>query len=167
MAERADPRSPTTSGGLCILGVDWGSKRIGLALSDPTGTIARPLPNVERRSDAQAAKAVAQIARAHGVVRIVVGLPRNMDGSEGPAAAAARRFGSHLAAATDLTIEFWDERLTTAAAERALVGADVSRSRRRRVRDGVAAAWMLQGYLAARTPGGRPSPGSGPVSEDA
>jgi putative Holliday junction resolvase len=133
-----------------ILGVDWGSRRIGLALSDPTGTIAQPLPYVERRSQAQATSAVAEIARTHGVVRIVVGLPRNMDGSEGPAALAARRFGGLLAESAKLVVEFWDERLTTAAAERAMVAAQVSRSRRREARDGVAAAWMLQGYLAAR-----------------
>lgn len=133
-----------------ILLVDWGTKRIGLALSDPTATIAQPLPYIERRSEARAAAAVADVVRANRVGRIVVGLPRNMDGSEGPAAVAARRFGGRLAACTAAPVEFWDERLTTAAAERAMVAAGVSRSRRREARDGVAAAWMLQGYLARR-----------------
>jgi putative Holliday junction resolvase len=150
MPARADHGAPTTGHRSRVLAVDWGSKRIGLALSDPTGAIAQPLPHVERRSDAQALAAVAETAQMHRVGRIVVGLPRNMDGSEGAAAATARRFGTRLAERAGLAVDFWDERLTTAAAERALVAADVSRTRRRRVRDGVAAALMLQGYLAAR-----------------
>ncbi|GGJ12001.1 putative pre-16S rRNA nuclease [Alicyclobacillus cellulosilyticus] len=133
-----------------ILAVDYGQARIGLALSDPTGMVAQALAVLPRRSDAEAAAEVARLAQDHGVERIVVGLPRNMDGSEGETAARCRRFARQLTAASGLPVEMYDERLTTAAAERMLVAADVGRRKRRQVLDAVAATLLLQGYLDAR-----------------
>jgi putative Holliday junction resolvase len=133
-----------------VLAVDLGSRRIGLALSDSTGTVATPfdtIPHRERRRDLEA---VAAVARAHGVERIVVGWPRNMDGTLGPAATRAEAFAGALRGIARVPVDLWDERLSTAAAERALREASVRRDRRRAVRDRVAAALILQGYLAAR-----------------
>ena len=133
-----------------VLGVDLGSKRIGLALSDPSRTVASP-HHVLRRDRDHAADhaAIVAIAREHGVSTIVVGLPRSLSGGEGPAARAARAEAAELATAAGDGIEvvLHDERLTTVTAERALGEARMRRDDRRAVVDKVAAAVMLQSWL--------------------
>jgi putative Holliday junction resolvase len=130
-----------------ILAVDPGTKRVGLALSDPSGTIGSPLTTLPAEPAASLAERVAQVASAEGAEKIVVGLPRNMDGTHGPAAAAAQRLASALRTSTGLTVDTFDERLTTVAAERSLIDAGARRARRRQTVDQVAAALLLQGYL--------------------
>jgi len=133
-----------------LLGVDYGRSRVGLAISDATGTVAMPLAVLERSGDRQAdVAAVAEIARRERAEKIVVGLPRQLSGGEGPQAQEASDFARLLEAASELPVVLWDERLTSAIAERALVAADVSRARRRTRVDKVAAALILQSYLDA------------------
>jgi putative Holliday junction resolvase len=130
------------------MGLDVGTKRIGVALSDPCGWIAQGL-EIVRRGGTPGAEMdrLKEIAASYGVEQVIIGLPRNMDGSLGPQAEVIRVFADELAAALNLPVEFWDERLTTVAAEKLLLQADLSRSRRRRVIDKIAAAIMLQNYL--------------------
>ncbi|MCS7172196.1 MAG: Holliday junction resolvase RuvX [Armatimonadetes bacterium] len=128
-----------------VLAVDLGARRVGLAVSDPTGTIAQPFRTLPRRSTREILDAIAEVVVRLGVSRVVVGLPRNMDGTEGRMARAARRFGEALARRTRVPVVFWDERLTTVAAEHVLRGH--APTRRRELRDGVAAALILEGYL--------------------
>ena len=133
-----------------MLGVDLGSRRIGLALSDPSGTLASPLSVLERSGDrARDHRAIVEAARENEAGTIVVGLPRSMSGREGPAARDARTEAEQLEelAGGDLAVEMYDERLTTVTAQRTLVEAGVRRDARRRVVDKVAAAVMLQGWL--------------------
>ncbi|MDR5708321.1 MAG: Holliday junction resolvase RuvX [Armatimonadota bacterium] len=134
-----------------VLAVDLGARRVGLAVSDPTGTIAQPFRVLHRRSTREVLDAIAEVVAQLGPSRVVVGLPRNMDGTEGRMARAARRFGEALARRTRVPVEFWDERLTTVAAERVLRGRVPTR--RRELRDGVAAALILEGYLRHSGPG--------------
>lgn len=134
-----------------IMGLDLGDKKIGVALSDPLGWTAQGLEVIPSTGSAsEDIKKIKEIARQYGVERVVVGLPRNMDGSPGPRAEMARDFAGRLAKALGLPVEMWDERLTTAAAERLLIEADLSRARRRQVIDKMAAALILQSYLDAR-----------------
>jgi putative Holliday junction resolvase len=133
-----------------ILGIDYGRSRIGLAISDPSGMLAQSLTVIRRESDEQAAQEVARIADEQAAEALVVGLPRNMDGSLGERAEQCRAFAERLAAVTGLAVEMYDERLTTMAAERMLIAADMGRRRRRQVVDKLAAALMLQGYLDRR-----------------
>jgi putative Holliday junction resolvase len=130
-----------------LLGLDVGEKRIGLALSDVTRTIATGLATLKRRGFARVADALLGLAAEHGVGGFVIGLPLNLDGSQGPRAQATRAFAANLARRTPLPILLWDERLSTAAAERALLAADSSRRRRAEVIDKVAATLILQGAL--------------------
>lgn len=132
------------------LGVDLGTRRIGLALSDPTGLFAKPfgVVDVERASDP--VEAVAQAAAANGAEAIVVGLPRHMNGEEGAGAARARAFALALQDRLHIPVTVVDERLTTVAAERVLIEGHMRRSERRRVVDATAAAILLQGHLDAR-----------------
>jgi putative Holliday junction resolvase len=133
-----------------VLAVDWGWARLGLAVSDDLGLTAHGVSTVTRRSAAQALDEIAaQVALLHAD-EIVVGLPRNMDGSEGPSADAARTFARALEERFRLPVHLWDERLTTAAAGRALVTAGVRRHARREVVDQVAATLILQGFLDRR-----------------
>jgi putative Holliday junction resolvase len=132
------------------LGVDPGKKRIGLAISDPGGTIATPLKILQRQSLQQVLRDVASLCRQEEVGTIVVGLPLNMDGTRGPAAQDAEQLASHLAQATGLAVQLWDERLSSVSAERSMLDADLSRSMRRRRIDKVAAQIILQGFLDAR-----------------
>jgi putative Holliday junction resolvase len=136
-----------------ILGVDLGARRIGLALSDPTGTIASPLDVVERSGDDDADRhAILAAADAAGAERIVVGMPTELSGKRGPAArgALAEIDALRAAAGDRVEIEAYDERMTTVIAERSLIGAGERRAARREVVDKVAAAVMLQGYLEHR-----------------
>jgi putative holliday junction resolvase len=132
-----------------VLGIDVGSVRIGLAVSDETRTLASPLatvPNDPRTLWARLARELED----RQVERVVIGLPRMLDGSEGEAAEQARRFAAELARRASPLIEFWDERFTTAIAKRSLIEGGVRRRRRREVIDAVAAAVLLQSWLDAR-----------------
>jgi putative Holliday junction resolvase len=135
---------------LRILAVDPGSKRVGLALSDPTETIAQPLATLQAEPEATLASRVADTARSHEAERIIVGLPLRMDGTRGPEAAAAQRLAAAIRHASGLPVEMVDERLTTAAADRALIAGGIKRERRRQGIDRVAATMLLQGHLDRR-----------------
>jgi putative Holliday junction resolvase len=140
----------TDEPGRC-LGIDLGDARIGLALSDPQGTMAQPLAVVDRHGERGAVDAVARAIDDEGVVTAVVGLPLLLSGAEGERARRARAFAGRLARRCPwVRVELWDERLTTVEAERAMVGAGVRRSARRRALDAVAAALILQSWLDAR-----------------
>ncbi|HVH63893.1 MAG TPA: Holliday junction resolvase RuvX [Candidatus Dormibacteraeota bacterium] len=130
-----------------ILAVDPGTKRVGLALSDPTGTVAQGLDTVDAEPQATLAMRLAGIAREKEAERIVVGLPRRMDGTYGPEAKAAQKLAESLRRESGLPIELMDERLTTAAAERALLEGNVRRADRRQKVDRVAATMLLQSHL--------------------
>ena len=132
-----------------VLAIDLGTKRIGIALSDPTATVASPLETFPATGPRRAVDRVSELCRRHDVETVVVGWPRNMDGSRGPAAREAEAFAERLRAALRVPVELWDERLSTAAAERALLEAGLRRDKRRESRDRVAAALILQGYLDA------------------
>ncbi|MFI0396905.1 Holliday junction resolvase RuvX [Paracoccus jiaweipingae] len=130
-----------------LAGLDLGTKTIGVAVSDGLRQVATPLHTIRRVKFTQDAQALLAIAQDRGLVGLVLGLPRNMDGSEGPRAQSTRAFARNLERLTDLPITFWDERLSTVAAERALLEADTSRRRRAEVIDHVAAGYILQGAL--------------------
>ena len=133
-----------------VLAVDWGWAKLGLAVSDDLGLTAQGLRTVSRRSEGQALEEIAAHVAALQVGAIVVGLPRNMDGSDGPSADAARAFARALEERFRLPVHLWDERLTTLAAERTLVAAGVRRRTRRGLVDQVAATLILQGFLDRR-----------------
>ncbi len=130
-----------------VMGLDLGTKTIGVALSDRLLSAASAVETVKRRKFTLDAARLLEIAATREAGGILLGLPRNMDGSEGPRAQSTRAFARNLAALTALPIGFWDERLSTVAAERALLEADTSRKRRAEVIDAVAAAYILQGAL--------------------
>ncbi len=133
-----------------LIGIDPGSKTIGLALSDVRRTLATPYGSIRRRKLRENAAEIAAIARKEGAGGLVVGLPLNMDGSFGPAAQAARDWAGALSDAAGLPAAMWDERLSSAAANRFLIeDADVSRARRAASVDRLAAAWLLQAALDA------------------
>ena len=133
-----------------VLGIDYGERRIGIALSDPTGVFAQPLTVVERRRGEDAAGAIARIVelvRGHDAEEIVVGMPLDMSGKVGEKAREVRRFAERLRSAAGVPVREWDERLSTVAAERALLEGGLRRSRRKKVIDKTAAALILGGYL--------------------
>ncbi|QDI92850.1 Holliday junction resolvase RuvX [Salicibibacter halophilus] len=130
-----------------ILGLDVGDKRIGVAVSDALGLTAQGLETVAVQGHESPYAKVVQIAHDHDVEKIVVGLPKNMDGTIGPRAEKSQQFGSALEKRAAIPVQFWDERLTTKAAERTLISADVSRKKRKKVVDKLAAVLILQGYL--------------------
>ena len=130
-----------------LLGLDVGTKTIGLALSDVTRSIATPYETIRRTKFTADAKTLAAIVAKEGVGGLVIGLPLNLDGSEGPRAQSTRAFARNLAGHVDVPMAFWDERLSTAAVERHLIEADASRKRRAEVIDRMAAAYILQGAL--------------------
>jgi putative Holliday junction resolvase len=135
---------------LRVLGLDVGEKTIGVAVSDELGWTAQPLRVIRRSETDDGIAVVREIAEAYGVKTIVVGLPKNMNGTLGPQAEKAMAFRTALVAVTEIPVVMWDERLTTVAAQRALLEADVSRRRRRQVVDKIAAVFILQGYLDSR-----------------
>ncbi|UYV38776.1 Holliday junction resolvase RuvX [Rhodobacteraceae bacterium D3-12] len=130
-----------------LAGLDLGDKTIGVAVSDGLRSVATPLETIRRRKFTLDAARLAEIIADRALTGIVLGLPRNMDGSEGPRCQSTRAFARNLARLTELPITFWDERLSTVAAERALLEADTSRKRRAEVIDHVAASYILQGLL--------------------
>lgn len=130
-----------------ILGLDIGTKTIGIALSDPFGWTAQGLEVIRRKRPEIDMERLVQLVSEHGVETIVAGLPKNMDGSLGPKAAEVLEFIKQLEAMVTIPIITWDERLSTVAAERTLLEADVSRGKRKKVIDKMAAVFILQGYL--------------------
>ncbi|HYB57627.1 MAG TPA: Holliday junction resolvase RuvX [Alphaproteobacteria bacterium] len=132
-----------------LLGLDVGKKTIGLALSDTTLTVASPLETIRRGKFASDVERIRRIVAEQGIGALVVGLPINMDGSEGPRCQSVRQFAKSLLERLALPLAFWDERLSTAAVMRTLIEADMSRKRRRETIDKLAAAYILQGALDA------------------
>ena len=130
-----------------LAGLDLGTKTIGVSVSDAMLTIASPLETIKRTKFQADANRLLEIIDHRSLAGIVLGLPRNMDGSEGPRAQSTRAFARNLVRLTELPITYWDERLSTVAAERALLEADTSRARRAEVIDHVAAGVILQGLL--------------------
>ena len=133
--------------GRALLGLDFGTKTIGVAASDTLRRVASPIETIRRTRFGADALRLLAIAGGRDVGGFVIGLPRNMDGSEGPRAQSTRALARNLSALTELPIAFWDERLSTVAAERALLEVDASRRRRAEVIDQVAASYILQGFL--------------------
>lgn len=133
-----------------LLGLDPGAKTIGLAISDPGLTVASAIDTIRRRKFRDDAAALIRLIEERGVGGLVIGLPVNMDGTEGPRCQSVRQFATNLLERIDIPVVFWDERLSTAAVERFLVHeADMSRKRRGEVIDKMAAAYILQGALEA------------------
>ncbi len=130
-----------------LAGLDLGDKTIGVAVSDSMRTVASPLETIRRRKFTLDADHLLQIIAGRRIGGIILGLPYNMDGSEGPRCQSTRAFARNLSRLSDLPIGFWDERLSTVAAEKALLEADTSRKRRGEVIDHVAAGYILQGAL--------------------
>ena len=133
--------------GRALVGLDLGTRTIGVAVSDTARRVASPLETIRRTKFGADAAALARLVAARGIGGVVLGLPRNMDGSEGPRSQSTRAFARNLAGVIPLPMTFWDERLSTVAAERALLEADTSRRRRAEVIDHVAAGFILQGLL--------------------
>jgi putative Holliday junction resolvase len=135
------PRTP-------LVGLDLGEKTIGVAVSDTSLMIASPLALIRRAKFTADAEALLQLMEGRGAGGVVIGLPINMDGTEGPRCQSVRAFGRNLLRLKDLPIAFWDERLSSAAVNRMLIDeADITRARRAEVVDKAAAAWILQGAL--------------------
>lgn len=130
-----------------LIGLDLGTKTIGVAVSDPDRTLAAGVETVARKAFQADAARLLMLAAERRAVGFVLGLPLNMDGSEGPRAQSTRAFARNFAKLTELPIAFWDERLSTAAVERELIAADASRARRAAIIDQHAAAFILQGAL--------------------
>ncbi|QDY69155.1 Holliday junction resolvase RuvX [Qingshengfaniella alkalisoli] len=130
-----------------LAGLDLGTKTIGVAVSDGMQSVASPLSTIKRSKFTLDADALVQILEVRQIAGLVLGLPRNMDGSEGPRCQSTRAFARNLDRIINRPITFWDERLSTVAAERALLEADTSRSKRSAVIDHVAAGYILQGAL--------------------
>jgi putative Holliday junction resolvase len=134
-----------------ILGIDYGRKRIGAAVSDPGESIASPLSTIEASERACVIAAIKALASEYEAAEVVVGMPRSLNGSLGPMAEEAQNFVEELRGALDVPVRTWDERLTTAQAERAMINADMTRAKRKRKLDKVAAQIMLQSYLDNRS----------------
>jgi putative Holliday junction resolvase len=132
-----------------LLGLDVGEKTIGLAISDSDFKVAAPVETIRRTKFAADAAHLAQLIAGRTVGGLIIGLPVNMDGSEGPRCQSVRQFAANLLRRIDLPTAFWDERLSTAAVTRALLEADVTRAKRARAVDKMAAAYILQGALDA------------------
>ena len=130
-----------------LMGLDLGTKTIGVATSDRTRMIATPIETIMRKKFTQDAERLLAIIAAENIGLIVLGLPVNMDGTEGPRCQSTRAFARNFARLSPVQIVFWDERLSTAAVERMLIQADASRAKRDQVIDKLAAAWILQAAL--------------------
>jgi len=131
-----------------LIGLDLGEKTIGVAVSDTSRTIASPLDLIRKTRFTNDVNALFELMESRGAAGIVIGLPVNMDGSEGPRCQSSRAFARNLLRLRDIPIAFWDERLSSAAVNRVLIGeGDVTRARRADLVDKLAAAWILQGAL--------------------
>jgi putative Holliday junction resolvase len=146
-----DPRGATGR----VMALDYGDRRIGVAMSDPLGIAAQPLLTLKRRSVREDLASLVDLMRRHEVSLVIVGLPLGMDGSRGERVRLTERFMEQVRRAAGLPVEAWDERLTTVQAERALIESDLSRRRRRGVIDQAAAVILLQSWLDARRAGAR------------
>jgi len=134
-----------------FLGLDLGEVRVGVALSDPLGITAQPLGHLDRKGKPKIVEAIRALVTEHGVTRIVVGLPLRLSGEAGPEAVEAEAFAQRLRGAMPgVAVDLWDERLSTAEVERMMIAADVSRKKRRRKVDTLAAVVILQSYMDAR-----------------
>ncbi|MGN7357926.1 Holliday junction resolvase RuvX [Paenibacillus sp. SAF-054] len=136
-----------------IMGLDYGDRKIGVAVSDLFGWTAQGLEVVERRRDGAEMERIADLVREYEVEELVVGLPKNMNGSIGPRGEICIDFADKLKEMLELPVHLWDERLTTVSAERTLIEADVSRKKRKQVVDKMAASLILQNYLDSKTKG--------------
>tara|TARA_B100000809_G_scaffold140039_1_gene137623 strand:+ start:991 stop:1437 length:447 start_codon:yes stop_codon:yes gene_type:complete len=134
-----------------ILGLDYGTRRLGFAVSDPTGIIATSLETVAVQTDSDACQAVARLLRETGATSVVVGHPLHMNGSKSELALKVETFIERLRGSVDVPLHLWDERLSSREAERVLLEADTSRAKRKQVRDKMAAQLILQNYLDAQT----------------
>lgn len=143
---------PTTTPGR-VAGIDYGHVRIGIAISDPERKIASPLENYTRRDSAQDAKRFCRLVAEEEITLFVVGLPIHLDGRESEKSAEARRFGQWLAETTGVPVEFFDERFTSHEAEQLLLGAEMTKKRRKNRLDMLAAQIMLSAYLESRASG--------------
>ena len=130
-----------------ILGLDVGSKTIGVAISDPLGWTAQGIDTIRRKNKEQDIELVHKICKDYGVETIVIGLPKNMNGTIGESGERVLALAELIKEKTNLPIEMWDERLTTVAAHRAMLEEDLSRGKRKKIVDKVAATYILQGYL--------------------
>jgi putative Holliday junction resolvase len=130
-----------------LMGLDVGEKTVGVAVSDTTFSIATPVETLKRGKFTADAEKLKTLIAAHNVGGLVIGLPVNMDGSEGPRCQSVRAFANNLLGKADLPLAFWDERLSTAAVTRTMIEADLSRARRAELVDKLAAAYILQGLL--------------------
>jgi putative Holliday junction resolvase len=130
-----------------LMGLDLGTKTIGIALSDTRRTIASPLETIRRGKFRGDAERLRELVAKHGVGGLVIGLPIGMDGTEGPRCQSTRQFARNLLDIFDIEIAFWDERLSTAAVQREMIEADLTRKRRAEIVDRAAAAYILQGCL--------------------
>jgi len=140
--------NPAVAADQRIMGLDVGSKTIGLALSDVTHMIATPLETIKRTRFSKDLESLKQIIQEHEIGALIIGMPINMDGTEGPRCQSTRQFAANVSQAIDLPIGYWDERLSTVAVERILVeDFDMTRKRRGEVIDKAAAAYILQGAL--------------------
>ncbi len=133
--------------GVRLIGLDVGTKTIGLALSDTRGVIATPLDTIRRRRFGEDMARLFTIVDTHGIGGLVIGLPLTLAGGNGPRTQSVRQFARNLLALRDLPIVFWDERLSTAAVTREMIAHDMTRKRRAQIVDRVAAAYILQGCL--------------------
>ena len=133
-----------------VLGLDYGSRRIGVAVSDPLGLTVQPLPPIPREGDRKDIVVLARLASEMGVTSVVLGLPLLLNGDEGPAAIRARAFGERLQAGISLPVTMWDERLTSVQSERHLIASGVRRADRRGIRDSLSAMLLLQAALDSR-----------------
>ena len=139
-----------------VLGLDLGARRIGVAVSDPMGWTAQGLATIQRRSEQQAIDEIRRVVNELGAERIVVGLPRNMDGTIGPQARKVLDFAAKLRETLGVPVDAWDERLTTVAAQKSMTETRLSRARRKLTVDRIAAQLILQGYLdSLRAPASR------------
>ena len=135
--------------GARVMGLDIGEKTIGIAVSDPSLRIASSVGTIRRTRFTPDARSLIAMMEERGVGGLIIGLPVNMDGTEGPRCQAVRAFASDFLKLKETEIAFWDERMSTMAVERAMIAADRSRSRRAKVVDSAAATWILQGALDA------------------
>ena len=133
-----------------LLGLDYGEKTIGVAISDELGWTAQGLETIQRRDEQSDLARIAELVREYQVSQIVVGFPKNMNGTVGPRGEICKAFAESLRETLNLQVHLWDERLTTVAAQRTLLEADTSRKKRKQVVDKVAASLILQGYLDSK-----------------
>ncbi len=134
-----------------LLGLDYGDRRIGVAVSDAFGWTAQGIEVVQRREDDSHLQRIAELAKLHEAEEVVVGLPKNMNGTIGPRGELCIEFAESLRELLGLPVHLWDERLTTVSAERTLLEADVSRKKRKQVVDKIAAGLILQNYLDSKS----------------